>query len=887
MADRADTRQRVAARSLGPVIGIAVFCALLIAGVAALTQERISFERGDAVREATRLNSNLAAALETHVLRSLRAADLALEVVKREYERGARGPDFAAAGALDAGLFGELAVVDGEGRVVLSAGREPSLEPGGGDWLAQHRAHPGGGLAVGSAALAQDGANRILLSRALVRSDGAFAGAVLATVAPEYFLSFAPGLELGSAGLVQLAGLDGRVRARLAGGNFTAGQTLRDSTLLSAANEKRAGSLVSTDADGLSRYLSYRVLEAYPLLVAVGTGVEETLAQFRERERGYVRTAWLVTAAILLFAASLISAWVILDRSDEQFRQLAAHIPEAFWMTDLGRGRARYLSPAFYAISGLAPHGTERDWEAWKGLIHPSDRALALDAYAGPGTSCPEVEHRIVRPDGELRWVRVGSFPVLDASGAPYRIAGTLEDVTERRKREEKLLYDAQFDSLTGLPNRLVCQDRLERALAQAQRKSWGMAVLFVDLDRFKTVNDMLGHAIGDAALQQAGQRLTHCVRSGDTVARIGGDEFAVVLAEISHPEDAGAVAQKIIDTMLPPMDLQGHEVFLSASVGIAAFPADGADGEVLLKNADAAMLKAKEVGRSTYQYYTAAMNERAMEKLMLENDLRRALERDEFELFYQPKQELKSGRIAGMEALLRWRHPARGLISPAQFVPLLEDSGLIVKVGDWVVRAACRQIADWQAAGVPAVPVAVNLAAKQFLHHDLTGTIESALEIGIDPALLALEVTESDVMQRPEEVVAMLHKLKQRGITVAIDDFGTGYSSLAYLKRLPVDALKLDRSFVTGLPEDRDDVSIARAVISMAHSLGLEVIAEGVETEAQRAFLAHWQCDQLQGYLLSKALSADECAAFLRGHAAAAGAPASVPEAVTRELAV
>ena len=324
---------------------------------------------------------------------------------------------------------------------------------------------------------------------------------------------------------------------------------------------------------------------------------------------------------------------------------------------------------------------------------------------------------------------------------------------------------------------------------------------------------------------------------------------------------------------MMPPMDLEGHEVFLSASVGIAAFPADGASGETLLKNADAAMLKAKEVGRATYQYYTAAMNERAMEKLMLENDLRRALERDEFELCYQPKQEIGSGRIAGLEALLRWRHPARGLMSPGQFVPLLEDSGLIVKVGDWVVRAACRQVAEWQAAGVPAVPVAVNLAAKQFLHHDLTGTIENALEIGIEPALLALEVTESDVMQRPEEVIAMLHKLKARGITVAIDDFGTGYSSLAYLKRLPVDALKLDRSFVTGLPDDAEDVSIARAIIGMAHSLGLKVIAEGVETEAQRAFLAAWKCDQLQGYLLAKPLAADECAEFLRARAASAGA--------------
>ena len=787
MAERADSGRRQAARTLGPAIAIAAFCALLIAGVAGVTLERISYERGEAVREATRLNSNLAAALEAHVLRSLHAARLA----------------------------------------------------------------PG-------------------------RPDGAIAGAL----APENLLSFAPGLDLGRTGLFEIAGLDGRVHARFSGGAFSAGQTLSESALLSAARESRQGSLVGSDADGTSRYLSYRVLEGYPLVVAVGTGVDETLARYRASERGYVRTAWLVTIGILLFAASLITAWVVLDRSDERFRQLAAHMPEAFWMTDLRHGRACYLSPAFLTISGLPAQPLERAWEAWKALIHPHDRVQALEAYSGSDSGRPEVEHRIVRPDGSLRWVRARSFTVRDASGAPYRIAGTLEDVTDRRAAEAKLLHYAHFDALTDLPNRIVCQDRLGRALAQAQRKGWGMAVLFIDLDRFKLVNDMLGHAIGDAALRKAGERLAHAVRAGDTVARIGGDEFAVVLAEIARPEDAGAVAQKILEAMAPPMRIEGHEVFVSASVGIAAFPTDGADSETLLRNADAAMMKAKEAGRASFQYYTAAMNERALEKIALENDLRRALEREEFELYYQPKQELKSGRIAGLEALLRWRHPERGMMSPAQFVPLLEDSGLIVKVGDWVVRAACRQVAAWQAAGVPLAPVAVNLAAKQFLHHDLIATIEGALEIGIDPALLTLEITESDVMQRPEEVVAMLTKLKMRGLVVAVDDFGTGYSSLAYLKRLPVDALKLDRSFVTGLPEDADDASIARAVIGMAHSLGLKVIAEGVETAAQREFLARWDCDQLQGYLLSKALSAGECAAFLKSHSPPAVAP-------VRELAV
>jgi EAL domain-containing protein (putative c-di-GMP-specific phosphodiesterase class I) len=362
------------------------------------------------------------------------------------------------------------------------------------------------------------------------------------------------------------------------------------------------------------------------------------------------------------------------------------------------------------------------------------------------------------------------------------------------------------------------------------------------------------------------------CVRAGDTVARVGGDEFAVVLAELARPQDAGAVAQKMIETMAPPMRIESHEVFTSASVGIATFPEDGGDGDALMRNADAAMLKAKQAGRGRFQYYTAAMNERAMEKLLLENDLRRALARGEFRLHYQPKQALAGGRVTGLEALIRWQHPARGLVGPDEFVPLLEDTGLIVAVGDWVVRAACRQLRDWQKAGVPAVPVAVNLCAKQFLHHDLVAVLERALaETGVAATLLEVEITESDAMQRPEEVVGILAKLKARGIGVAIDDFGTGYSSLAYLKRLPIDKLKLDRAFVAGLPQDGDDAAIARAVVGMAHALGLKVIAEGVETEAQRAFLAALGCDELQGYLGSEPLSPQACARFLAERSAIA----------------
>jgi diguanylate cyclase (GGDEF)-like protein/PAS domain S-box-containing protein len=501
-------------------------------------------------------------------------------------------------------------------------------------------------------------------------------------------------------------------------------------------------------------------------------------------------------------------------------------------------------------------------------VTHPDDRALIAAQrtrllYAGETLS---VEKRNLRKDGSVLWVTVSTALVRDADGAPDYLVAMVQDITERKRAEAALQHQAYHDSLTALPNRALFYDRLEQAVSYARRHDSTAAALVVDLDRFKMVNDSFGHAVGDRLLQEVGQRLFTCVRSGDTVARIGGDEFGVLLAEMARAQDAAIVGEKILDALARPFELEGHEVFLTASAGIAAFPCDGSDGATLIRNADAAMSRAKEHGRDNYQFYTAEMNARAMEKLLLQNDLRHALERQEFLLHYQPKASLPSGRITGFEALLRWQHPRRGLVSPAEFVPLLEDSGLIVPVGGWVVRTACRQIVAWRDAGLEPLPVAVNLSAKQFFHGDVVAVVEAArAERGVDPRLLDLEITESDVMRNPEEAAAILRKLRSRGVRIGIDDFGTGYSSLSYLKRLPVECLKIDRSFVGGLPEDADDASIARAVITMAHSLGLRVVAEGVENEAQRRFLATHECDEMQGYLLSRPQPALEAARFLR----------------------
>ncbi|MGH8633923.1 MAG: sensor domain-containing protein, partial [Burkholderiales bacterium] len=414
-----------------------------------------------------------------------------------------------------------------------------------------------------------------------------------------------------------------------------------------------------------------------------------------------------------------------------------------------------------------------------------------------------------------------------------------VNDITERKLAEERLLHLAHYDVLTSLPNRVLFYDRLKQALAQARRNEWITGVMFIDLDRFKNVNDTLGHAVGDKLLQLVSERLIRSVRTGDTVGRLGGDEFAIVLLNLSSPQDANLVAQKIMVSFKEPFKLAGDELYVTASIGITLYPDDSADQETLIKNADAAMYRAKDVGRNSYRFYTPEMNARALEHLSLENSMRRALERNEFVLYYQPKASVADGRIVGVEALLRWQHPERGLVSPGEFMPVLEDTGLIVPVGEWVLQAVCEQIRAWRRAGIPSVPVAVNFSPRQFSLRDLGDTIKRILdEQQVDPRLIEVEITESSLMSNIEETARILQYVGDLGVGLSIDDFGTGYSSLAYLKRFPFDALKVDRSFVKDLTTDADDATITRALISMAHNLGLKVVAEGVETEAQLAFL-------------------------------------------------
>jgi diguanylate cyclase (GGDEF)-like protein/PAS domain S-box-containing protein len=441
-----------------------------------------------------------------------------------------------------------------------------------------------------------------------------------------------------------------------------------------------------------------------------------------------------------------------------------------------------------------------------------------------------------------------------------------------RKQAEERERYLANFDELTGLPNRTQFNQRLGHALARARRAEEPLAVLFIDLDRFKNVNDTLGHTAGDRALMEIAQRLRGCLREVDTVSRLGGDEFVVLIEGAGQPADTAEVAQKILTAVARPVILEEQEFHLTASIGISTCPGDSGDLQGLMKNADIAMYRAKEQGKNTFQFYSAQINTHTLARVALEADLRHALERKEFLLHFQPKVDIPGNRIVGVEALVRWQQPGKALVPPALFIPLAEETGLIVSIGEWVLRTACLQNKAWQAAGLPRMRIAVNLSPRQFTHEHLLEDVARMLaQTGLDAADLELEITESMVMRDPERAITLLGGLKAMGVHLSMDDFGTGYSSLSYLKRFPLDSVKIDRSFIHDLPDDSDDVAITQAIIAMAHSLRLGVIAEGVETEEQLRFLRDHGCDQMQGYLFSKPLPEAEITRLLR-RAAPAG---------------
>ena len=520
-----------------------------------------------------------------------------------------------------------------------------------------------------------------------------------------------------------------------------------------------------------------------------------------------------------------------------------------------------YVNPAFERITGYSAQET---------LGRPADFLVDADVDQAALVELrlalrERREARVVvrsyRKDGTPFWNEVYVAPVRVDKEVPEHYVAIFNDITDARNDAEQLARQAQFDTLTGLANRNLLMDRLNQAIASAQRRGDSIVVAFIDLDGFKVVNDSLGHECGDKLLQLVATRLQGCVRASDTVARFGGDEFVLVLnqgagANICAETHIAEQVRKVVDSIAAPMTLAGNDIKVGCSIGLAAFPQDGQDADTLIKHADIAMYRAKELGRNGFQFFTAELQERAHKQLQLGASLRQALERDEFELHYQPQVSLRSGKVVGIEALLRWRHPELGLVGPGHFIAFAEETGLIIPIVEWVLMRACSQNKAWQDAGLPAIPVAVNVSAKQFAQHDLEAVVRRALDhSGLRPHCLELEFTESISMADPEKSVPMMARMKAIGVALSIDDFGTGYSNMSYLRRFPIDRLKLDMSFVRDITTDAGSLAISDAIITMAHSLHLEVVAEGVETEGQLELLKSRNCDIIQGYYFSKPL--------------------------------
>ncbi len=552
-----------------------------------------------------------------------------------------------------------------------------------------------------------------------------------------------------------------------------------------------------------------------------------------------------------------------LHDAKEKFQSLVESSSDWIWEVDVN-GVYTYASPKVKDLLGYEPD--DMIGRTLFDLMPPEEKVRVgriFEDAIREKKPFSGVENSNLHKDGHLVVLETSGVPVFDKAGALCGYRGVDRDITDRKRYESQIKRQANYDELTGLANRNLFQDRLSQALAYSRRHEGGLAVLFIDLDNFKHINDSLGHDAGDLLLTRVAARLSGSVREGDTVTRQGGDEFVLILSEEG---DVQVVTKRILQAMSEPFDINGRELRITCSIGIACYPKDGEDQQTLLKNADAAMYRAKELGRNNAQYYEAGMNTKAMERLELENGLYHALARNEFLLHYQPQVDLRTGEIVGMEALVRWLHPERGMISPAVFIPVAEASGLIVSLGEWVLRTACAQNKAWQLAGLKPISVAVNLSARQFRQPDLVEKVADILrETELDSTYLELELTESLVMQDVEKTIATLSRLKVMGIKLSIDDFGTGYSSLSYLKRFPIDTLKIDQSFVRDITTDPDDAAIAKSIISMAHDMQLRVIAEGVETEDQKCFLRLRRCDEMQGYLFSRPVPAVEFEKILR----------------------
>jgi diguanylate cyclase (GGDEF)-like protein/PAS domain S-box-containing protein len=634
-----------------------------------------------------------------------------------------------------------------------------------------------------------------------------------------------------------------------------------------------------TDRDylaGTNSILIYPILESGKTIAVFYCESDQDIAALLDAASS-LETVWV-------FSALLIRQVIEMRHHEEQAEKYRV-AEQALWASETYLKAILYHSPTLIAVKDLDGNvilaseyykqlqAVDTD-EGYVGKnvfdVFPEELAQELwqeDQAMEHVSKNSESELEIMHKDGSLHTYLMVKFPLKDKAEKVFGICSICTDITERKQAEDalreqqsRLNYMAFHDALTGLPNRALFYDRLNHGLARAKRSGGMLVAMLLDLDRFKYINDSLGHDAGDLLLKTISQRLKECVRDMDTVARLGGDEFVIVLEGIHDIDDVGYVAQKILATVARPINIVGHDISTTVSIGISVYPDDVTQADELLKNADIAMYKAKEGGKNNYQFYAEGMNASAVNFLLLENDLRRAIEQDQLTLFYQPQFDLQTDSLVGMEALVRWQHPDRGLISPAHFIPLAEETGLIVSLGEWVLRRACEQQKAWLQSGRYAGKMAVNLSPRQFRQANFPDRVAEILaDTGLPATNLELEITESSAMEHASETINMMNVLNQMGLSLAIDDFGTGYSSLAYLKRFPIHKLKIDRSFVCDVATNQNDAAIAKSIINLAHNMSLNVVAEGVEYQNQADWLRERGCDQVQGFFYAKPMSAEQ----------------------------
>ncbi len=557
-----------------------------------------------------------------------------------------------------------------------------------------------------------------------------------------------------------------------------------------------------------------------------------------------------------------------LRQSEEKYRTILESIQEGYFEIDI-TGKYTFFNDSMCRIHGYSKeelmgmnHRQHTDKETKNKLFQ------VINKVYNTGEPAKGVDWQIIRKDGTKRYIESSVSLQKDSSGKPIGFRGIVRDVTERKRAEERIQYLATHDALTGLPNRLMFGQLINHAIQAARRYQRQLAVFFIDLDRFKTINDSLGHEAGDQLLQEIAKRFKKSLRGVDVVGRLGGDEFIILIEDVDELSQVGTLAHKILSSAIQPIVLLGEECRVTASIGISIYPRDGEDEQALMKNADMAMYVAKEEGKNNYQFYSKDIQSLSNKRFSIETNLRRALERNELSLEYQAKVDFKTGAITGVEALLRWDNPYLGSVTPMQFIPVAEETGLIVPIGRWVMKTACAQNVAWQRQGLPPVCTAVNLSLRQLMDDNLLKDIKAALvDSGMAPNLLELEITESMVMQNPARLIEVLTNIKKMGVRLAIDNFGTGYASLTQLRNFPIDTIKVDRSFIRNLPQDSKDKAITEAIIAMGKTLSLSVVTEGMETQAQKDFLQDHICDEMQGFYFSKPVTPDQFGDLLRNH--------------------